>query len=104
MTSQVVNRAKYHFVIIKYALKARRKGKLTELIQYNPCQCLKAEKVIPTPNAHAKREIISKTSNISIKNVSLLSENVELITAAFPNVHTLSHDFFPFLHEKLFLC
>lgn len=98
MTSQVVDRAKYHFVIIKYALKARQKGKLAGLIQYNPCQYLKAEKVIPipTPNARAKREILSKTSNISLKNVSLLSENVELITAAFRNMRTLSRDFFPF--------
>lgn len=102
MTSQLVDRAKYHFVIIKYALKARQKGKLTELIQYNPCQYLKAEEVISTANAHAKREMISKTSNVSFKNVSLFSENVEHITAAFPNVHTLSRDFFPILHEKLF--
>lgn len=60
MTSQLVDRAKYHFIIIKYALKAGQKGKLTELIQYRACQYLQAEKVIPTPNAHAKREIISK--------------------------------------------
>lgn len=96
MTSQLVDRAKYHFVIIKYALKARQRGKLTELIQYNPCQYPETGKVIPTPNAHAKREIISKTSNTSFKNISLVSETVELITAAFPNVPTLSHDFLPF--------
>lgn len=60
MTSQLVDRAKYHFVIIKYALKAGLKAKLIEFIQYNPCQYLQAIKVIPTANVHSKREIISK--------------------------------------------
>lgn len=51
MTSQLVDRAKYHFVTIKYVLKARQKGKLTQFIQHNPCQYLKTRKVIPTPGA-----------------------------------------------------
>lgn len=54
MTSQLVDRAKYHFNIIKCALKSGQKGKPIELIQYNPCQYLDAEKVIPTPNAQEK--------------------------------------------------
>lgn len=51
---------------------------------------------------HMQKEKLFSKLVTFFKNVSPLSENVELIAAAFPNVRMLSCDFPPFFPTKYF--